>query len=214
MSDLRRVSGAPAAAWVVWLAVQLAALGICAARTTLWARSPRASEQLALAVILAVQIAASSLLFPYLLRTWRFTLLAIVTALPLAQLASVLADASTSALLRGELYVIVWMIALRFWSCAILTDWSKLLATGFAALLALGAPLLWYLQLDFGRESPPDQNISTQQVIFGPVGGAISQIRDLPPMSAWIIVGIVFLAGGYVFIGLRVNRNFSQQVIH
>jgi hypothetical protein len=213
MNDSRRISGAPAAALVVWLAVQLAALGICAARVSLWARSPRASEQLALSLIVAVQIAAASLLFPYLLGTWRFTLLAIVTALPMAQLAAVLADAGIRAPIRAEVYVILWMIALRLWTCAILTDWSKLLASSIASLLALGAPLLWYLRLDFGSDSLPDQDISTR-VFFGPLGGAISQIRDVPPIGGWIFVGIVLVLGACVFIAMRVNRNFSQQVIH
>lgn len=199
------VSSNSATAWAIaaWLAAQLGALGLCAMRAMLWARAPRAGEQLALDAMLATQIAASALLFPLLLRNLPSTVFAIATAWPLSQLAALLADASLNQWLAAESYVSLWLIALHLWSRVLQNSWAKLLGTAIAATLSLGGPLLWYLRLDFGNgpESQPRGFAA-----FGPIAGAISQsIPDAPKASAWGLA-LLLLLGALGLMWKRVRR--------
>jgi hypothetical protein len=178
-----------AVAWApaTWLGVQLAALGLCAMRVMFWARAPSAGEQLALDAMLAVQVAASALLFPLLLRDLRFTIFAVVSAWPLGQLAAFLADAQPLQWARAELFVTLWLVALHLWSRVLRDPWTKIFAAAVAAMLSLGGPLLWYLRLDF-RDAGAQPRVG-DLAVFGPLTGAISQsIPDASRAIAWAFV--------------------------
>jgi hypothetical protein len=204
--------GAAAAAMLIWLGAQLAALGICAGRAMLWARAPQAGEQLALFVMLAMQIAMSALLFPHLLGSVRSTIPAIVTAWPMAQLAAYLSDAPATHLVFGELYVCTWMIALHLWAGILPNPWSKLLGIGIASMLSLGGPVLWYLRADFSRDD--SQLPLWSMSMFGPICGAISQVVPGGSNLGWTIPASVFAAGLLGYFLKRTRWEFSRQVIH
>jgi hypothetical protein len=204
--------GSAAAALVVWLGTQLAVLGICAGRAMMWARAPRAGEQLALFVMVAMQIAMSALLFPHLLGNLRSTIPAIATAWPMAQLAAYLSDAPASHLVLAELYVWAWMIGLHLWLRLLPTAWSKLLGIGIASMLSLGGPVFWYLRADFGRDD--SQLPLWSMSIFGPICGAISQIVPEGSKLGWTIPASVFAAGLLGCFLKRTRREISRQVIH
>jgi len=202
-TDFRPVSNLPtAAAMVAWLGVQLAALGICAARFPLWARAPRATEQLALFAMLAAQTAAASLLFPILLRNIRSTLIAIVVAWPMAELASFLADASTDRLIGTELFVSVWLVTLHLYSRSLNNSRDKLMATAVAGMLSLGGPLLWYLRMEFGEAGVSSARLG----LFGPVCGAISLAAGVDsPFIAWGELIILFAIALTIFFAKKKN---------
>jgi len=204
--------GSAAAALVIWLGTQLAVLGICACRAMLWARSPRAGEELALFVMLAMQIAMSALLFPHLLGNLRSTILTIVTSWPMAQLAANLSDSTATRLVVGALYVCAWMIGLYLWAKMLPTAWSKLLGIGVASMLSLGGPVLWYLRADFGRDQ--SQLPIWSMSMFGSICGAISQIVPEGSGFGWTIPASVLAAGLAGYFLKRTRREISRQVIH
>ena len=162
--------------------------------------------------MLAMQIAMSALLFPHLLGNVRCTILAIVTAWPMAQLAAGLADASARHLVLGELYVWTWMIGLHLWSRRLPTLWPKLLGVAVASMFSLGGPVLWYLRADFGGEQSqmPISSIS----MFGPICGAISQIIPNGSKLGWTIPATVLASGALVCFLKLTRRETSRQVIH
>jgi hypothetical protein len=175
------------AGWAVgaWLAVQLAALGLCAVRAAFWARAPHATEQLALYAMLAVQVGVSAILFPLLLRNLRWMIFALVTAWPLGELAGFLADVSVRRFAMAELFVSLWLVMLYFWSRLLRTTWMKVFGAAIGAMLCLGGPLLWYLRLEFraGGGEPQLGELSA----FGPITAAISQ--SIPSASRAISWG-------------------------
>ncbi|HEX4055529.1 MAG TPA: hypothetical protein VHX86_14790 [Tepidisphaeraceae bacterium] len=198
-------SSSSASAWAIsaWLAAQLAALGLCAMRIMLWARAPRAGEQLALYAVLATQIAASALLFPLLMRNLSCAVFAIVTAWPLAQLAAFLADTPIHQLLAAESYVSLWLIALYLWSMVLQNPWAKVFATAIAAMLSLGGPLLWYLRLEFGNVGQPQPRGFAD---FGPIAGAISlSIPGASTAGVWVIV-LLLISGAFGLMWKRIHR--------
>jgi hypothetical protein len=178
----------------------------------LWARAPRAGEQLALFVMLAMQIAMSALLFPHLLGNLRSTIPALATALPMAQLAAYLSDAPPTHLVLGELYVWAWMIGLDLWTKMLPTAWSKLLGIGIASMLSLGGPVLWYLRADFGRDG--SQLPLWSMSFFGPICGAISQIVPEGSKLGWTIPAIIFAVGLLGYFLKHTRGEIPQQVIH
>jgi hypothetical protein len=213
MEQRQNSASADNAAFVIWLAVQLVALGLFAERAALWSRAPRASEELALTGMLAMQIGASSLLFPHLLGSWRSTLLAVVTSVVMAQLAAELNEISTKALIFAQIYVISWLIVLSFLSRTLVTGWSRLFASAVVTMLSLGGPILWYLRADFSAEVSA-AHLSSTLISFGPLAGAISQTRPDHPIGAWLFVAIIFVAGGIHRARKRARKKISRQVIH
>jgi hypothetical protein len=195
----------------VWLAAQVAALAIAAARVPLWARSPAAGEQLALAIMLATQIATASLLFPSLFQSKKLLVIAIATAWPLGELASFLADASKAQWAAGEAYVTLWIVGLHLWARAInQARIHTLLMVCFSAL-SLGGPLLVYLHADFGESSPLPHWPTAQW--FGPIMGAVALAGAGKASSViWIAPALLFGAGLALRItNIRKNRTIAAR---
>jgi len=203
-TDFRAGNNLPmAAAMLAWLGVQLAALAISAMRIQLWARSPRAAEQLGLIVMLATQTAIASLLFPILLQNIRSTIVAIAVAWPMAELASFLADASTHRFVSGEIYVSIWLVTLHLFTRTITASRGKLLATALAGMLSLGGPLLWYLRMEFGEPGASSPHMG----LFGPICGVISlSVGVDSPSITWSMLAILFASAGAIFFVKRKRR--------
>jgi hypothetical protein len=207
----RSKTGLNSAAIAIWLLVQLAALAACADRITFWARSPAAGEQLALAVMLCVQIGASAVIFPYLLNGRGSTILAIVTGWPLAQLAAYLSDASLTQAAGGELYVSAWMLGLAFYSPLLRKESAKLIGAALATMVTLGGPLIFYLRLEFAADaSVPLQSFAW----FGPIDGALSQIWPGQSIVAWAIPAAMIAFGAGLNFVIWKRRDRLRQVIH
>ncbi len=213
--EKREIDRPAAAGLAVWLCVQLAAIAISTARIALWARAPQATEQLALAVMLAAQIGASALIFPHLLGTRGTTILAIASGWPMALLASQLADAPFPTLLRAEFYVSIWLISLHLWTRPLPSPSARLLATAIAAMISLGGPVFWYLRMEFSNDG--QQSGFDSFPAFGPLSGAISQTFAEFRFESWIELTIIFFTGVTAFMGAAIisaSPRFSRQVIH
>jgi hypothetical protein len=131
-----------------WLAPQLAALALSALRVPLWARFPQAGELLALPLMLAVQIAAASVMLP-LFEDWTHVATAIMASWPMGLIAGSLSAARFDAVVTGEIDVALWIVAVaaastfcrsrraRASGCVLMTMWS------------IGGGLLLYLRSEF-----------------------------------------------------------------
>ncbi len=176
----------------LWLIAQLGALGLAAMRPMLWSRSAMDSERYALAMMLVVQIGLSSLMFPVLLRKFSSVVIVFATAWPMAQLACVLADAPVIGCIRGELYLLAWIIVLHLWCGILTTRFRGSIASCIGGLLAFGGPILWYLRAEFAVESiQVDWSLAGR---FGPMMGALSQVVPAGPvMGAWELIAVGIL---------------------
>jgi hypothetical protein len=185
---------------VAWLAIQILALGLSAARIPLAITFPAATEQLALALMLAVQIGVASLLFPTLFENWKMTAIAIFTAWPMAQLAAMLADVSDARWIVAEAFVSFCLITMSLWRFVL--PGRKTLAASVAALLCLGGPVLLYLRADFSRDS--GQIVWQRDAWFGPICGALAQIfPDRPIAFAWLFPAIFLIAAMFIALWQR-----------
>jgi hypothetical protein len=211
-TDFDSVKNLPAAAaMVAWLGVQLAALAVCAMRFPLWARSPVATEQLAMIVMLATQTAAAALLFPVLLRNIRSALIAIAVAWPMGELASFLADSSASRFVMGEIYVSIWCLTLHLWTMALRRSSEKIFGAAIAAMVTFGGPVLFYLRIEFGETNGSAPPLGA----FGPAAGVVSlMIPGERNTITWGMLG--FFCALAVIAGLA-GKKFSRgsrQVVH
>ena len=122
----------------VWLAIQLGALTLSAARVPFSAtkRFPQPGELLALWVMLFVQVTFSALLFPLLMRTFTTGVMTVVSALPFTIVAGFLAgdwDRIQMAAMCG--YLTAWLVGLGLWRSVLRSPRAQ--GTGVAlALLA------------------------------------------------------------------------------
>jgi hypothetical protein len=157
---------------LLWLLVQLAALLLASLRIALAAKYPQPAEALATHMMLAAQVAAASLLFPYLMRDWTTATAVIATAWPFAATASVLSAVPLAATAAGEAYVTVWLVTLALWSAALRTPRSKLYGLAVAAILSIGGAALWYL----AREFNPGADVA--------VGGSGDRLLAASPLVA------------------------------
>jgi hypothetical protein len=196
---------------LLWLALQLAALGISAARIPFWARAPQAVEQDALVVMLAIQIGVSALIFPHILGTAGSTMLSIGSAWVMGLLASHLSDAFTTALVRSETYVTVWLLSLHLWNRALPSPGAKLIGAAIAGIITIGGPVLWYLGADFERST--GQFAADSIPNFGPLCGVLSQTFPQPNHGSWLELIIIFTCGALAFTSNRLASS-SRQVIH
>lgn len=193
----------PTAPLAVWLAIQLAALALAAARVPLAARYPDTGERLALDVVLVAQIAASSLLFPWILRDWTTATLSIALCWPVLALAVWLSGLPPARLPGAAGYATLWLLSLSAWRAALRSHKSQMIAAAVASAWAVGGPLLWYLRVEFTGSA---SDWAPPTTWFGPVAGALHQARPAEPgdFSAagfWLVPAGV-LAAGVTVVGI------------
>lgn len=141
-------------ALLTWLGIQFLALWLGASGLPLCADPPQPPQRLALGILLVAQVAASALLFPFLLRTVSQTLLILLTSLPFLQLAGFLSVTPHRRLILAGAGLIIWLIGLAIWQRRLTCEKSRLIAIAIATVLAAGGPLLWYLHAEFSPHSP------------------------------------------------------------
>ena len=150
--------------------VQLAALALSAGRVPLSADFPDPAERLAPQVMLATQVMAAGLLFPWLLAGDRSAVLAGATAGPMALAAGHLADAPVGRSLLSLAWLWMWVLDLALLRSALPRSrrWDGV-AVAAVGLLTAGPAVLLFLLADFAP---------------GPAGGgrtaAGAVLRSLP----------------------------------
>jgi hypothetical protein len=183
---------------LVWLLVQGAALGVSAARVPFFAIKsfPDPGERLALGVMLVAQIAGAAMLFPYLMRDARAAAMVIASSWPFTILAAFLTGRTDSRpIAAAVVFVTAWLLGLALWRGVLRSDRATAVGVCVAMLLALGAPLLWYLRAEFVLQS--DAINWGTAAWWGPTFGALAVSQhDYLLRPAWIF------AGGHVALGI------------
>jgi len=132
----------------VWLALQLIPLALAAARAPLWAKFPNMGETMAGSYLLAVQLFASALLFPWLMCDLRTSALVVLSAVPMLLLASALGGDGAVAGMVGVGIAVSWLVALAIWSPLLRRLHLELLGPPLLTAILLAVPLLWYLRAE------------------------------------------------------------------
>ncbi len=139
----------PSGPLLIWLAIQLLALGIGAARVKLWARAPLPGEQFSIDVMFVMQIVAASLLFPFVTRDLLTTITIASTSLPFIALAGLLSGTSSGRLMLAALYLILWLLGLAMLAQASMQPFARIASSCGLVLLSIGIPILVYLNREF-----------------------------------------------------------------
>jgi hypothetical protein len=172
----------------IWLAPQLAALALSAFRVPLWARFPQAGELLALPLLLAVQVAAASMMLP-LFSDWTKAAMALLAAWPMASIAASLSAARLETVIGGEMNVALWMIATSAAAISCRSPRSRAAACVVAIMWTVGGGLLLYLRLEFRATGLP-------AFVAGPLVATVSAAMEgsskiflpLPPLTFLLLI--------------------------
>jgi hypothetical protein len=174
-----------------WSAIQCAILLLAWSAVPLWATQPAPRESAALAEMMVVQIAASSLLFPILLENFWTTLAVALLACLFIHLAGKNSGAAENSLLAVCGYVSLWIIGLGCMSVRLSTRALKLSGIWVFSLWTLGGVLLWYLRLESDRAG----KIILSAQWFSPIFGALSVSQKIKPNGlGWLVAGLPLLA--------------------
>lgn len=184
----------PAGPLFLWLVVQLFALSLAALRVPLAARFPPPGEQFAIHTMLATQIIASALLFPFLLRDLPTSVMVILTLAPFVQLASYLSAVPITRAALAALYVGVWLTTLALWRAMLRSRRGQMVGVASAVALSLGGAVIWYVRAESREPGPIDWSADG---LFGPILGAVSQIESASPTVAPWWAACVLLFGSF-----------------
>jgi hypothetical protein len=174
----------------LWLAVQLTVLGLSAARVPLWARAGEPIEQRALAQLAIAQLVVAALTFPWVLRNLATSAAIILTAAPMLQLASLLAQASTIETLLAWGFVSAWIVCGALWARTLRSTVARSVGVAVAGVLVIGIPLGRYLTLEFSTHGAPGA-WST----LDPVTALSRQLRhSAADAPAWSLAAVIAVA--------------------
>lgn len=192
----------PAAPLFVWLVIQLIALAVAVFRAPLSARFPPPGEQFAIHIMLIVQVVVSAMLFPFLMRDVKTSVMVILTIVPFVQLSSYL---STIPIARAALaagYVATWLVTLALWRAILQPRRGEMLGVACALALSLGGAVMWYLR----AESHPPRPIDwSRDGMFGPILGAIAQLHA-DPSASWVAAGGLLVLSAVIGIAARYRK--------
>jgi hypothetical protein len=164
----------PAAPLFCWLVIQLVALSLAVFRVPLSARFPLPGEQFAIHIMLTVQIVASAMLFPFLLRDAATSAMVILTIVPFVQLAGYLSSTPVSRVALAALYVATWLATLLGWRVFFRSRPAVMFAVALAVAWSLGMAIVWYVLAESRAQAGMDWQTDAR---FGPILGAIAQVE-------------------------------------
>lgn len=187
----------------IWLLLQLLALFLSAARVPFFALKsfPQPAELLSLPLMLTVQVVASAMLFPFLLRDLRVTVMVIAASWPMTLVAGFLtATADTRALAAAAIYLTAWLAGLALWQKALRSARAQAVGVAAATLAVFSGPIFWYLRLEYGGATTLDWS---QAGRWGPIMGTLAIIKlDNVFRSPWVFAA-GHLAAGAMAVGIK-----------
>jgi len=186
---------------VIWLAVQTAVLLLIAADVHWSARGP-SSRAMPIIVMAVAQVAASSLLFPVIARSWVRVGLSVVTSWMMLALASGLGR-SMDWLLLGVtgLWIGCWLALLSPPACFARGTLARF-SSSIIALTTLGGPFLIY----FAREFSEGRGIRWMQALPLPAIVEVAASGRLDVATCASLTGLLALDMGLVIMHLRSIR--------
>ena len=189
---------------VVWMLIQLAALGLAASGVRLSAHLAQPPQSLALDEMLIAQFVGSALFLRVLFRGWRAWLVLVLIAGPMLMLASTMTAVPLSRVMWLWAQVAAWLTALALWRAA-----APRRADVIAAIAMMGSAgglLLAYLQAEFGP------SVGAGMLEAFPLPGAIRHLTApglfLPP---FLSTG-VFSVAALVVLALKSGQSARQRV--
>ena len=192
----------PAGPLFLWLVLQLLALSLAVFHVPLSARFPPPGEQFAIHIMLVTQVAASALLFPFLMRDVKTSAIVILSIAPFVQLSSYLSSVPISRAALAAVYVAVWLLTLAIWRMMLDSRSREMLGVACASALALGGAIIWYVGAEAREPGPIDWS---HDALFGPILGAVSQLHTAPA-SAWGPITAVLALTAAAFAVTRKRR--------
>ena len=186
----------PAAPLLVWLVLQLIALSLAVFRIPLSARLLPPGEQFAIHIMLVTQITASAMLFPFLLRDGKTTVMVILSIAPFLQLSSYLSSMPTVRAAMAAAYVATWLLALGTWRATLVSRSSQFVSVAFATALALGGAVIWYVT----AEARDPRTNALSPAFFGPVVGVLVQLRETHRSSWSPLLALLLVSGVALFV--------------
>ena len=195
------IDRSPAAPLFCWLVIQLLALSLGALRVPLSAGFPPPGEQFALHILLVTQIVASALLFPFLLRDAKTSVMVVLTIAPFVQLASYLSMVGVARAALAAGYVAAWLATLALWRAILRTRGAQMRGVACALALSIGAAILWYVRAEGGSAAPIDWS---RDGLFGPILGALVQVEaQSSPSNIWIALAVLLIASAVMRLAAR-----------
>jgi hypothetical protein len=179
---------------------------VSALRIPLSARFPAPAEQLALHVMIVVQMAASALLFPHLFRSLAGAILTVGAGGAFLQLAAILAARADARAAWVVAYGVTWLAGLAVWAKVARTPKSQMYVTATLAFLTIGGGVIAYLVREFGA---PAQDFDwAARGWLGPVVGALSLLEVGPSGQIWAFLGSFWIAAvlGWAWVSHRARR--------
>jgi hypothetical protein len=177
-----------AAPLLVWLALQLLAIAMAAARVKLWARFGSAGETYALDELTVAQFLGSSLLFPALCRSFKSTLAMVVSSLPMIALAGYLSFGSFDQCASTAINLAIWLTGLAvWWKVVNRLDGGALLVVSIASAANIGGLMVAYLTAE-----TTNRELSGFAVV--PILSAI-RVSHFPTLLCFIPASAVSLSG-------------------
>lgn len=180
----------PVAPLLIWLAIELAALALAAFRVPLAAVYPQPAEFQAVRNMLAFQFVFATLLFPWLLRSWRIAIPAIFAGCIFLLFAAALSAWELRDVMPAIVLLSLWLVFLTAVNCICPLPRWRMVLCAIASVYVIGGPLLWYLQLDFG--SGP---IAATGWAYGPLLPALISPEHPMAQTKWGLVGICAVFG-------------------
>ena len=177
---------------LVWLLIQLIAIGLSVARIPFYGKSfPQPAELLASNVMLIVQIGTSAMLFPFLFRDTWATGIVIAASWPFTIVAGFVTGLMDPWLpIEAAGYVTLWLLGLAVWRSILRSARAQACGIAVAMLSAFGGPLAWYLRAEFGNSSggSPD--------LWGPIFGVLAVANlGMALKGPWMVMGGFLTAG-------------------
>jgi hypothetical protein len=163
---------------VLWASVQLLAILLAASEFPVWAHHPVPQTVLALDEMVVVQLISVSLLCPILAAGWPTVFCNILFSLAYTELAGLLANESTSRILRAWLLTSIWM----FGVCGWMRQFSKnrqYHISIVAILFCSGGILAGYLRAE-------NAGMSTGDLAAGPTVGPLAEYLAGHKNLGWI----------------------------
>lgn len=182
----------------LWLIIQLGVLALIVARVPLAAHYPVASETLAPRFVLAAQVIAAALLFPFLLRHIHITAQIVFSAVPFQLAAAYLAGENLRSIVWPALYVEAWLLTLAIWARWIRSQPAQLIAIAIASSLTLGAATLSYLRVEFNPTSSANSLLDKTP----PLPATWAILDGSKSIHPWLLLGFL-AAAGLIALGFR-----------
>jgi hypothetical protein len=179
---------------LLWIGLQLFALGAALVHVAPWPNPPASLDRLALPEMLVVQCLASALLFPLILRTPRLAALVILSAWPFCQLAAFVSSTPAPRWIAAGGALSLWLIGLAAWRSVLRTRALQQIGLALAAALTLGGPVLLYLGVEFGPRPAPVIPWSSAAAM-GPILSCLAPLQPGAIRAGWIFL-LIHLALG------------------